>query len=178
MGSRTELKGQRGIFCPSFSSYKLFYVLDFFLAIAIEWGNNKLSYVYGYFFRLRIEFISQFIMPVKIVPIKIQTPINPYPIPLQPPINRLIMIMAILIIIKAEKPALRYLSFCTEPFRTMDAAANKMLITNKIEIKTLKPAILSPPELTYFTFGCTIIVISIKKATKFTKQPYKEGKPI
>ncbi|EAR67765.1 hypothetical protein B14911_13412 [Bacillus sp. NRRL B-14911] len=86
--------------------------------------------------------------------------------------------MAMLIIIKAEKPALRYLSFCTEPFKILDAAANKMLIPNNIMIKTLKPAIPSPPELTYFTFGCTIIVIFIKKATKFTKQPYKEGKPI
>lgn len=121
--------------------------------------------------RLRIKIISQYINPFKIVPINMQMPINPYPIPLQPPINKLIITMAKLIMIRAEKPPLRYLFFFIEFFRTIDAAANKVLIPNEIKIKTLKPAILFPPELTQFTISCSIIVIFFKKATKFTKTP-------
>jgi hypothetical protein len=113
--------------------------------------------------------MSQYINLFKIVPINMQMPINPYPIPLQPPINKLIITMAMLIMIRAEKPPLRYLSFLIEFFRTIDAAANKVLIPNKIKIKTLKPAIPFPPELTQFTISCSIIVIFFKKATKFTK---------
>jgi uncharacterized membrane protein YdjX (TVP38/TMEM64 family) len=132
---------------------------------------------YFHFYRLRIEVISQFISPITMVPIKMQIPINPYPIPLQPPINKLIMIMDMLIMIRAEKPALRYLSFCIEFFRTIDATANKMLIPNKIKMKNLKPAILPPPELTYLYTGLYYYSNFFQKSNKVYENGLRKESP-
>jgi hypothetical protein len=107
------------------------------------------------------------------VPIRMQIPINPYPIPLQPPTNKLIIIIAMLISTRVEKPALRYLPFFSgiKAFRTLEATINRMLIPKKIKIKTPKAPILPLPP---YPFEC-IIVILFKKAAMFTKTATKKS---
>jgi hypothetical protein len=51
------------------------------------------------------------IKPPKIVPIRIEIPINPYHIPLQPPTKKLIIMIARLIKGKSTIPILLYLSY-------------------------------------------------------------------